>query len=386
VKMTQCNAQWCSRRALALALASLVGGAAAAAVAAPHGTWVATGSLHVARDGQTATLLANGVVVVAGGETDIGRVTASTEIYDPTKGVWRLSGNLNQARGSAGAALLRSGAVLIAGGCTGNCLGPSTRGAELYNPTTRRWSTTAVMGTARVNFGLVLLKSGKVLAVGGCTGQNSNGCTGVTAAAELFDPASHTWHPTGSLNFARGSMTATLLGNGTVLVAGGINSVGDPLRSAELYNPSTGTWRLTGNLNINRDEHTATRLTNGQVLVAGGENLGSVSTTSAELYNPAAGRWTVTGSLGTSRLEHAAVLLANGNVLVSGGSRVTPTTVIALASAELYNPATGAWKTTGSLHAARIGHTSTVLPSGPVLDAAGANLSNDLASAELYTP
>jgi N-acetylneuraminic acid mutarotase len=197
---------------------------------------------------------------------------------------------------------------------------------------------------------------------------------------------SHTWRPTGSLNIARGSMTATLLANGQVLVAGGINAAGDPLRSAELYNPTTGTWRMTGNLNVNRDEHTATRLTNGQVLVAGGENLASVSTTSAELYNPATGRWAVTGSLGTGRLEHAAVLLANGNVLVSGGSKVTASNAFALAGAELYNPATGAWKTTGSLHAARIGQTSTLLLSGLVLDTAGANLSNDLASAELYRP
>jgi N-acetylneuraminic acid mutarotase len=243
------------------------------------------------------------------------------------------------------------------------------------------------MGTARVNFGVVLLGSGKVLAVGGCTGQNSNGCTGVTATAELFDPVSHAWQPTGSLHFARGSMTATLLANGQVLVAGGINSANNPLRSAELFNPRTGTWRLTGSLNVARDEHTATRLSNGQVLVAGGENAAGVTTTVAELFNPATGRWTPTGSLGTGRLEHAAVLLANGIVLVSGGSKVNAAgTAFALASAELYNPATGTWKPTGSLHAARIGHTSTVLLSGLVLDAAGANLNSDLASAELYQP
>jgi len=182
-------------------------------------------------------------------------------------------------------------------------------------------------------------------------------------------------------------MTATLLTNGQVLVAGGVNAANNPLRSAELYNPSTGTWRLTGMLNVARDEHTATRLANGQVLVAGGENPASVSTTSAELYNPATGRWTGTGSLGTGRLEHAAVLLANGNVLVSGGSKVNAAgTAFALASAELYNPATSAWKATGSLHAARFDHSSTLLLSGLVLDAGGANINTELASAELYTP
>jgi N-acetylneuraminic acid mutarotase len=386
--MTQWSSSPWYRSAIpGLAVASLVGGIVTAAHAAPRGTWTPTGSVHVARDGQTATLLSNGVVVVAGGETNGPGVTRSTEFFDPTKGAWRITGNLNQARASAGAALLRSGVILIAGGCTGNCLGASTNSAELYNPTTGMWSTTGAMGTVRVNFGLVLLGSGKVLAVGGCTGQNSNGCTGVTATAELFDPVSHTWQPTGSLHFARGSMNATLLRNGQVLVAGGINSANNPLPSAELYNPRTGTWRLTGSLNVARDEHTATLLSNGQVLVAGGENAQSVSTTSAELYNPATGKWTTTGNLATGRLEHAAVLLANGNVLVSGGSKVNAAgTALALATAELYIPATGAWKTTGSLNFARIGHTSTVLLTGLVLDAAGANISVDLASAELYHP
>jgi N-acetylneuraminic acid mutarotase len=385
--MTQSNPQWCRQTTLALAIAGLVGGAAAPADAAPRGTWVLTGSLHVAREGQTATLLpSNGAVVVAGGETS-NAVTASTEIYDPTTRRWHATGNLNQARGSAGAVLLHTHVILIAGGCTGTNCFRAIKSAELYNPTTRVWSTTAPMGNVRVFFGLVLLRSGKVLAVGGCTAQNSNGCSGVTAAAELFDPVTHTWHPTGSLKVARGSMTATLLANGQVLVAGGINAGNDPLGSAELYNPSTGTWRLTGNLKSARDEHSATLLSNGQVLVAGGENLASVSTTSAELYDPKTGSWKPTGSLGTGRLEHAAVLLANGSVLVSGGSRVNAAgTAFALASAELYNPATGAWKATGSLHAARFDHSSTVLLSGLVLDAGGANINTELASAELYQP
>jgi N-acetylneuraminic acid mutarotase len=373
----------------AMAIAGMTIVVSASASAAGSGTWVTTASLHVAREGQTATLLpSNGAVVVAGGETNNPQVTNTTEVYSPTQHAWLRSGPLNQARGWAGAVLLKTHVILVAGGCTGNCLGASTRSVELYNPTSAVWSTTASMGTARVYFGLVLLRSGKVLAVGGCTGQNSNGCTGVTAAAELFDPVGHTWHPTGSLNVARGSMTATLLTNGQVLVAGGIDGANNPLNSAELYNPATGSWRkTTGILNVARDEHTATLLANGQVLVAGGENRAGVSTQSTELYNPATGTWTATGNLHAGRLEHAAVLLANGAVLVSGGSKVNSAgTALALASAEIYNVATGAWKTTGSMHAARIGHASTLLLSGLVLDAAGANLTNALASAELYRP
>ena len=87
----------------------------------------------------------------------------------------------------------------------------------------------------------------------------------------------------------------------------------------------------------------------------------------------------------TARAGHTATLLQDGKVLIAGGTSDSGG-FPSLASAELYNPATRAWKATGSLHAARIGQTSTVLLSGLVLEAAGANISNELASAELYNP
>jgi hypothetical protein len=102
------------------------------------------------------------------------------------------------------------------------------------------------------------------------------------------DPASGTWTVTGSLNTARDAHTATLLPNGMVLVAGGIDSL-NPLNSAELYDPASGTWTVTGSLNTARDLHTATLLSNGMVLVAGGADSDSNALDSAELYDPASG-------------------------------------------------------------------------------------------------
>src|ERR1019366_8126321 len=104
------------------------------------------------------------------------------------------------------------------------------------------------------------------------------------------------WSTTSSLITARSSHTATLLPNGTVLVAGGTNSY-SAFRSAELYDPATGTWSATGNLTTPRNAHTATVLPNGTVLVAGGNTIsggGSGATTplrSADLYDPATGTW-----------------------------------------------------------------------------------------------
>ena len=119
-------------------------------------------------------------------------------------------------------------------------------------------------------------------------------------------------------------------------------------------------------------------LPNGKVLVAGGSNDNSLA--SAELYDPASGTWTTTGSLANARYFHTATLLPNGKVLVAGGYSAGSY----LASAELYDPASGTWTATGSLADARRFHTATLLPNGKVLVAGGSG-GGYLASAELYT-
>jgi N-acetylneuraminic acid mutarotase len=119
-------------------------------------------------------------------------------------------------------------------------------------------------------------------------------------------------------------------------------------------------------------------LPNGRVLVAGGSNAGALA--SAALYDPATGTWTATGPLATGRYTHTATLLSDGRVLVAGG------TVGPLASAEIYNPATGQWTATGSLATAREAHTATLLPNGMVLVVGGSSGSTRFASAELYDP
>jgi N-acetylneuraminic acid mutarotase len=134
-----------------------------------------------------------------------------------------------------------------------------------------------------------------------------------------------------------------------------------------------------------RDYATATLLPNGLVLVTGGYGSGGVLA-SAELYNPATGTWTTTGSLNAAREVHTATLLPNGLVLVAGGMG---TSYQLIASAELYNPATGQWTTTGSMNNARFMYTATLLPNGLVLVAGGPSpsyYSPPTTSAELYNP
>jgi len=218
--------------------------------------------------------------------------------------------------------------------------------------TSGTFTATGSMNVAHTQGRATLLPDGQVLVTG--------------ASPELYNPATGTWAVTGQMNTPQiDSSTATLLPDGQVLVAGGIGGSSNALSSAELYNPATGTWAVTGSMHQGRGGlygtgPSATLLPDGQVLVAGGEDANFKLLASAELYNPATGTWSVTGSMTTPRTGQSATLLNNGQVLVAGGTGAT-------AAAELYNPATGTFTATGSMSAARGGNVGTLLPDGDVL-------------------
>jgi hypothetical protein len=352
---------------------------------AASGTWSSTGTMISARDGHTATILTNGKILAAGG-TNNGVALTSAELYNPIAGTWASTGSMHVARTLAHAVLLSNGSVLVVGGCVNDCLSATTRSAELYNPTAGSFTATGSMIQARAEFGVAVLANGEVLVAGGCTAYDANGCLAVTTKAEIYNPATGTWTATGALRGARHAMTATRLPSGKVLVAGGATASMDALNSTEIYDPTAKTWTLGLKMITARSDYASLMLGTGKVLFTGGENINGVSIKNAELYNPSSGTFTATGNMTATREEHTAVLLANGNVLASGGNKITLTAQTPLASAELYNPATGTWTATGSMSHARSGHTSTVLHNGNVVNAGGSDANNELDSAELYTP
>ena len=349
------------------------------------GTFVLTGSLSTARTEQTATLLNNGLVLIAGGVNPNGKSLASAELYNPATGTFSYTaGSLNTERQYYTATLLNNGMVLLAGGRDSN--NNTLASAELYNPATGTFSNTGSMNTARNTHTATLLDNGMVLMAGG-------GASSIwIASAELYNPATGTFTSTGSMNTARIYHTATLLNNGMVLIAGGQPAFAVDQASAELYNPATGTFSYTGSMNSARSAHAATLLNNGMVLLAAGETEPFLGGTSAELYDPATGTFSYTGSLNTPLQWPRGTLLDDGTVLIAGGQIGDFGSVVA--SAELYNPATGTFSNTGSMSTVRVDFTATRLNNGLALMAGGQTgttaylppSGSILGSAELYEP
>ena len=327
--------------------------------------WTTTGSMAQARSQHTATRLANGNVLVAGGSDGVVSL-ASAELFDPATGAWTSTGKLAKARKRHTARLLGDGTILIAGG--GAATG-SLASAEVYDPVAGKWSAKGSMANAGNSHTMTVLKTGKVMVTGGLSGAGS------FARAELYDPGAGTWSATGSMASKRYLHTATLLDSGKVLATGGYGT------GAEVYDPGTGTWSATGAPAKKRSRHTAVLLKNGKVLVAGGWDGGPYN--SAELYDPVSGTWSATGSMNSPRYQHAAALLGSGKVLFAGGSN--PLTSTNLSSAELYDPVSGSWQKTVSMAQVRIWHSATLLSGGEVLVAGGAG-GSVLASAERYQP
>jgi N-acetylneuraminic acid mutarotase len=397
-------------------------------------TWTNASPMSFERDSHTATLLADGRVLVAGGIptlTDLNYDYLDTaEIYDPTTDGWSDGGLLSKRRANHSATLLPSGKVLLAGGETAQNDSAKQQTTDIFDPTTRTWtagpnmpgsriahsadllangkvlvsggfgsaaSTSAIlfnpaanggaggwsatanaMTEGRYNHRSVLLPSGKVLVVAGGSTVTSGK---VVASAELYDPVTNLWSSAGSLAFGRVFHHTVLLPDGKVFTFGGDGGNNTLLQvSAEAYDPAQNYWTHAGGVATPRHSHTTTILQDGTLLVAGGNYAGTVT----ESFDPTSGRWSRVGSMITGRYMHGAVLLADGKLLVAGGWQGTAGF---LASAETYLPDSKTWTAAASMTTPRRKCTATRLANGKVLVVGGESSTYAaLASAELYDP
>ena len=437
-------------------------------------TFMATGSLNAARQFHTATLLPSRKVLICGGRGTAGGTApvAAAELYDPTTGTFTNTGSMLSPRYEHTATLLSNGKVLIAAGYLFGT-NPAMMTAELYDPATGTFSATGSLSVARYNHTATLLPNGKVLVVGGQGNFSSTGAYVDYASAELYDPATGTFSATGSLSTPRLNHDATLLSDGTVLVTAGYNHMnGDTyLASVEVYDPAKGTFSAAAPLIDVRHGHTATLLQDGRVFVAGGVQLSSVveiydpgtrafaarglcrvghtatlladgrvlfpggrsswyygkaalfdpahldfvpttqqpkfvrdsgtatlladgrvfliggldndnvPTIAAEIYSPATDSFTAGALPITQRIWHTATLLPNGKVLMAGGGSCT-----VINTTEVFDPTAGTFTASGSMISPRGQHTATLLANGKILIAGGMSNSSSLGTAELYDP
>jgi len=380
-------------------------------------------------------LLPDGTVFIAGGAAD-GHHVATAEIYTPSytggKGSFKVvAGTLGTGRWRGAHGLLPDGKVLLMGGAAATSGGGSMHlnSAELYDPVANTFNGSYTMSLARGNwcrfvmtgygFGVVfggidvmgestntydiwkirkpatakfdalpspmgdfrakltatLLPDGKILIAGGYKTSPSLS----HATAEIYDPISGLIAPTGAMIDRRQCHNAVALTDGTVLLVGGNNETGTSLNSAEIYHPTTGQFLLTAGMTEARTCAMSTLLPNGKVLVAGGYDTAGTYSDTAEIYDPEFQTFSAPIQMHFARSCHAQVLMRNGLVLMSTGCAATE-------NAELFDYRDNSFKVIDNLSTQRKYPFFELLPNGTVFITGGAANGFDVATAEIYTP
>ena len=330
-------------------------------------TWTPAPSMTTRRGHHTATLLPNGKVLVAGGSNELipwypfRQPLADAEIFDPVRNTWSAIARMATARDAHTATLLADGRVLVAGGQGGL---HAMSAAELFDPVRERWIAAGPLTTARSEHVAVRTADGSVLAIGGNPSYDSPNDV-ILASAERFDPATSTWSPAGSMSSGRVGHAAGVLRDGRIIVAGG-----ELAGTADLFDPVANRWTPAGSLSMPRFGPVAATLPDGTVLLVGGKS-GSTWPAASERFDPARGTWTTEGSVTNDRYVHTAHLLPDGKVLIAGGEGGGGWSGGIRDSVEWFDPVASTWEGVGPMVSRREYHVGAVLPSGRPFVAGG---------------
>lgn len=276
---------------------------------------------------------------------------------------------MSLARAAHTATTLADGRVLVAGGCTTNgCdLGsPGGATAEVFDPATGMFTATGALTVSRDDHAARLLPDGRVILIGGW------GASGVLATTDLYDPSSGSFSQGPTMRSPRAGVVPVTLDDGRLLIAGGFTGNRPTIAEAETFDPTTGAMTTTGDMTVPRGAYAAARLHDGRVLITGGLSDGTV-TAGAEIYDPATGTFAATSPMRIARYKGGAATLSDGTVLVFGGSADIDGTTI-YASTEIFDPVSGTFTDGPSMRSPRykLPDASVVLANGDILVAGGA--------------
>ena len=313
------------------------------------------------------------------------------------RGAWSPTGPMIAGRMQHGQAVLKDGRVLIVGGASGKEL-TILNTAEIFDPATRSFfKVPAIMSEARRSiYTIVTMRDGRVLIAGGRNFDNPNAPGAkVHDSAEIFDPKTNTFTPTGSMNVPRNMFMAILLDDGRVLIAGGGNNAGGARSmaydTAELYDPATGTFKLLkSKMSVPRQYHNIVKLLDGTVLVVGGSRGPGLegANTKVDRFDPVTETFTFVGETHAPiGCNACAAVLRDGRVILAGSYDDTTIPATSSNAADIYDPKTNSFiRTPGPTHA-QIDSESVRLLDGTVLSPGGMNQKSQVSSCtSLFSP
>jgi hypothetical protein len=250
---------------------------------------------------------------------------------------WQNTGSMNSVHWLSEMVALDNQTALIVGGFDGSDRNLAT--CEIYNPNTGSWTVTGSLNIPRAYPMLVKLSNGHVLSMCGGTHFGSGAATG---AVEEYDPTTGNWTIVGQIT-PKFCPTVTLLGNGKVLIAGGLVD-GSASASCELYDPATNQTATTGAMSTGRFVFQSALLNDGRVLATGGEGYGFLH--ECEMYDPSTEKWTSVASMNQARVMGVLTSFSDNTVLAAGARNSN--TTLATGSEE-FDPSTMAWGATSSI-------------------------------------
>lgn len=336
-----------------------------------------TATMAASRTFATTIPLPDGHVLIVGGGSGqllFQNATATTEIWDPVARTLQSGPSMVSPRAAHTMTRLQDGRYLLVGGVNATNI-PQTS-CEIFDPLTNTFTATASMSVVRAHHTATLLSDGRVLIAGGIRNMLTAtlAVTSSTPTTTIYNPVTNTWSTGPNMVRPRGAHSAVHLGNGTVLICGGISHISffgmlspNLQARAEIFNEASNTFSAAPNMATQRALAGAFLLPNGRALLIGGMTgnvaAGGVPTALCETYNPTTNSWATSPPRSTPLAVPQIVTLADGAVVSFGGADGDLFAPLPNATCELLDPTTGAWSSFPSLSTPRAAPLVVPLPS-----------------------